>query len=122
MTQQNTSPVRANGGPRDYYTIFKVIDRSLLSTATRVCTFWPCKEGLPTVSQGDCVLLVNFTVKSKKHASYLYSGRTSAWCVWKTWGSQEQPARPVEFGEEEEKEMGSLKRWWLFQCGNSVLE
>lgn len=71
------------------------------------------------VSQGDCVLLVNFTVKSKNHAPYLYSGRTSAWCVW---GLQEQLARPVEFGEEEKKEMDSLKRWWLFRCGSSVPE
>lgn len=132
ITDKTKDPVRAKKGPRDYFTIFCIIDPSLPSSdSIRVEVFRPYKTTLPVPEVGDVVLLRSFAVKSKKHMPYLLSTDASAWCVWhykdsvedgkpawaqkarKATSKEEIKGPPVEFGEEERSRSRDLREWWL---------
>jgi hypothetical protein len=142
VTDFTKEPKRAKGGPRDYYTIFRVTDANMSSsTDVRVEVFRPWKAVLPAADIGDVVLLRAFVVKSKKRQPYLLSTDSSAWCVWRfaehnkatarggaTGKDGEQPvwARrmshtevreevkgpPVEYGMAEKEQARKLRDWW----------
>lgn len=142
-------PERAKGGPKDYYTIFRVTDPSMSGSANvRVEVFRPWKAVLPAADVGDVVLLRAFVVKSKKRQAYLLSTDTSAWCVWRfaeyskttaRGGSGtndgEKPARarrmshsevreevkgpPVEYGMAEKEQARKLRDWWVEAHGET---
>jgi len=140
VTDTAKQPTRASAGPRDYYTIFKVVDYSLASSsATRVEVYRPWKATLPVASVGDVILLRAFAIKSRKREPYLLSTDASAWCVWRyekpipddgpdangpvglreTGSSvgeaqEETKGPPVELGDEERERALQLRRWW--QC------
>ncbi|KAK3679858.1 hypothetical protein LTR78_000234 [Recurvomyces mirabilis] len=138
------APERAKGGPRDYYTIFRVMDTSLDSnTAVRVEVFRPWKAVLPVAEVGDVILLRSFTIKSRKRQPYLLSTDASAWCVWryaeghKEMGEDTRPVwahkhseshtgevreeikgPPVELGAEERRHADALRNWWMTAHAN----
>ena len=140
-------PGRAKGGPRDYYTIFKIMDPSIpTSSPVRVEVFRPWKAVLPAADVGDVVLLRGFVVKSKKRQPYLLSTDSSAWCVWRfaehneddnavidkaTEKSvrtrrmshidvrEEVKGPPVEYGFVEKEEARKLRDWWIETHGDS---
>lgn len=57
-----TKPIaRAKKGQKDWFLVMRVVDSSKPVGLT-VTLFRPSKEALPTVVQGDCVLLRNFRV------------------------------------------------------------
>jgi len=135
-----TDPVRAKSGPRDWFTVFSIVDPDLLNQSTsdlmtapskvhgvRVEIYRPWKASLPRCSVGDVVLLRGFSVKSRKHTPYLLSGDASAWVVWRYDGEtdedtdagrakrsslEEVRGPPVEFGEQERVLAGGLRAWW----------
>lgn len=135
-------PERAKGGPRDYYTIFRIAEPSTTSqSSVRVEVFRPWKAKLPVAEVGDVVLLRDFTVKSRQRQPYLLSTDTSAWCVWRHGSTQatqsfvDQPGwalqrssgassshssvreevkgPPVELGDDERKHAKVLRESWL---------
>ncbi|OQO15152.1 hypothetical protein B0A48_00534 [Cryoendolithus antarcticus] len=98
ITSSPTSPQRAKLGPRDYYTTFRISDRSLPSSSrgARVEVFRHWKAVLPTGEAGDVVLLRGFVVKGLKGGAVgLRASGEGAWCVWR-------------FGEMERLEEGDL--------------
>ncbi|PPJ50425.1 hypothetical protein CBER1_05569 [Cercospora berteroae] len=141
VADDTKAPERAKGGPRDYFTIFKVGDPSS-STPTKVSsirveTFRPWHATLPVAHKGDVILLRSFAVKSRKRQPYLLSTDASAWLVWRFGedsqrpGSAGSPKRstrrgslvgpgvreevkgpPVELGSEERQRARELREWW----------
>ncbi|KAK4565757.1 hypothetical protein LTR86_003606 [Recurvomyces mirabilis] len=138
------APERAKGGPRDYYTIFCVMDTSLDSnTAVRVEVFRPWKAVLPVAEIGDVILLRSFVIKSRKRQPYLLSTDASAWCVWRyaeghkemgedtrpVWAQRHSESHtgevreeikgpPVELGAEERRHADALRNWWMTAHSN----
>ncbi|KAK0286654.1 hypothetical protein LTR35_002015 [Friedmanniomyces endolithicus] len=139
VTDSTKAPERAKGGPRDYYTIMRIVDTSQPSNGSiRVEVFRPWKAVLPVADVGDVVLLRAFSVKSKKRRAYLLSTDASSWCVWRygdtklgddngskpVWARRSVDGRPdgmreeikgppVELGEEERRHAGVLREWWI---------
>lgn len=142
-------PVRAKGGPKDYYTIFRVTDTSMPSAkSVRVEVYRPWKAVLPVAEVGDVVLLRAFVVKSKKRQAYLLSTDASAWCVWRfaehsqaiargsagardgespAWARrmshgdvrEEVHGPPVEYGTAEKEQARKLRNWWIATHGEA---
>ncbi|KAH9822119.1 Telomeric single stranded DNA binding POT1/CDC13 [Teratosphaeria destructans] len=133
VTDFTSLPRRAQGGPRDYYTVFKISDSSLdLDGSVHVEVFRAWKAVLPVAEVGDVVLLRGFSVKSKKRQPYLLSAEVSAWCVWRyaelarlesqasvsskldgrPHVREEVHGPPVEFGEEERAIVMGLRQWF----------
>jgi hypothetical protein len=145
VADSTKEPGRAKGGPRDYYTIFKIIDETT-SSPVRVEVFRPWKAVLPAADVGDVILLRGFVVKSKKRQPYLLSTDSSAWCVWRfaehtdNDGNvvvkeaeksvrtrrmshidvrEEVKGPPVEYGFAEKEEARKLRDWWIENHGDS---
>ena len=138
VTDFTKEPVRAKGGPRDYYTIFRIADSSIPATSSvRVEVYRPWRATLPVAAVGDIVLLRAFVVKSRKRLPYLLSTDASGWCVWRyqdakageenakksAWTRkagvqvdgavrEEVKGPPVELGEEEREHAKRLRQWW----------
>jgi hypothetical protein len=141
VVDSTKDPIRAKGGPRDYYTVFKVMDPSIpTSSPVRVEVFRPWKAVLPAADVGDVVLLRGFVVKSRKRQPYLLSTDSSAWCVWRFAEHNDNEGRvaeneadksvrarrmshievreevkgpPVEYGSAEKDEAKKLRDWWI---------
>ncbi|KAK8173176.1 hypothetical protein IWX90DRAFT_511731 [Phyllosticta citrichinensis] len=84
-TRATKRPERATAGPKDYFTSFRIADKSLGTEATsvQVQVFRPWKAALPECDVGDAVLLRNFVPKSRKGKVGLISAAESAWCVFR---------------------------------------
>ncbi|KAL1297778.1 hypothetical protein AAFC00_006315 [Neodothiora populina] len=99
-TGVSSEAIRADKGPRDFFTVLQLTDPSLherkqavydneesstdaTKTEMRAEVFRPWKASLPTTEEGDVVLLRNFVVKSFERRSYLLSSEASSWCVWR---------------------------------------
>lgn len=149
VTDFTKEPERAKGGPRDYYTIFRVTDPNMpASTDVRVEVYRPWKAVLPAADVGDVVLLRAFVVKSKKRQAYLFSTDTSSWCVWRfaehskttarrgagtgedgqpVWARrmshievrEEVKGPPVEYGVAEKEQARKLREWWVETHGET---
>ncbi|KAK5116193.1 hypothetical protein LTR62_008519 [Meristemomyces frigidus] len=139
VADHTSVPKRAEGGPRDFYTTFQIVDVSSgKAEAVRVEVYRPWKAVLPVAKVGDVVLLRSFTIKSRKRQAYLLSTDASAWCAWRYSqeargnGDDERYVRaqkakgdavqdvheevkgpPVELGMEERRHAKALREWWL---------
>ncbi|KAM0698940.1 hypothetical protein Q7P36_000984 [Cladosporium allicinum] len=147
VADSTKEPGRAKGGPRDYYTIFKIMDPSMpASSPVRVEVFRPWKAVLPAADVGDVILLRGFVVKSRKRQPYLLSTDSSAWCVWRFAEHTDESGNvvvreveksvrsrrmshidvreevkgpPVEYGFAEKEEARKLRDWWIDNHGDS---
>jgi len=147
VADSTKEPGRAERGPRDYYTILKIMDPSIPTTSpVRVEVFRPWKAVLPAADVGDVVLLRGFVVKSRKRQPYLLSTDSSAWCVWRFAEYNDNEGRvadpeaeksvrarrmshidvreevkgpPVEYGFAEKEEARKLRDWWIEVHGDS---
>ncbi|PWY86438.1 hypothetical protein BO94DRAFT_517539 [Aspergillus sclerotioniger CBS 115572] len=105
--------IRATSGKKDYILTFGLTDPSLAGTILYAQIFRPYKTALPSLEEGDAILLRNFTVKSFKHSMTLASVNTSAWAVF----TASQPdahidGPPVEYGPEEQSYATDLRQWY----------
>ncbi|KAK5747196.1 hypothetical protein LTR17_000331 [Elasticomyces elasticus] len=128
VTDSTKAPDRAKGGPRDYFTIFRVADLTQAENDNvRVEVFRPWKATLPVANVGDVVLLRAFSVKSRKREAYLLSTDASAWPVWarksldgRADGMHEEiKGPPVELGDEERRHASVLREWWVSRQSTS---
>ncbi|PWY79638.1 hypothetical protein BO70DRAFT_380236 [Aspergillus heteromorphus CBS 117.55] len=106
-------PVRAPSGKKDYILTFGVTDPSLAGTILYTQIFRPYKSALPSLEEGDAILLRNFQVKSFNHSMTLASVDTSAWAVFsatKTAAQVDGP--PVEYGAEEQTYATDMRQWY----------
>lgn len=145
VTASTKDPMLAKGGPRDYYTIFRVTDTSISSGAdVRVEVFRPWKATLPVADVGDVILLRAFAVKSRNRQAYCLSTDASAWCVWRyqdslaveekdkpVWARrrvsadgktihEEVKGPPVEIDDDERAHAAQLREWWLSLSGDGT--
>ncbi|KAF1981373.1 hypothetical protein K402DRAFT_398563 [Aulographum hederae CBS 113979] len=83
VIRSSKAPERAKSGPRDWYTLFSITDKSIFPARVQVQVFRPWKSALPEAEKGDVVLLRGFSVFSRKGKIGLQSGEASAWAVWR---------------------------------------
>jgi hypothetical protein len=108
------SPVsRATTGKKDFTLSLQVTDPSMAGTIVHAQIFRPYKSALPSVKEGDAILLRNFQVKSFNHSMMLVSVDTSAWAVFHNASKEAQIAGPpVEYGDEETAYATDLRQWY----------
>ncbi|KAH7061019.1 hypothetical protein BKA63DRAFT_527673 [Paraphoma chrysanthemicola] len=97
--------------PRSPSPTFYISDWSL-EHSTPVEIQPPFRGSLPSVHDGDGILLRNFVVRSAHHQLYLLSCDVSAWCIFTDSDSECSSGPPVEFGDVERTEIASMRRWW----------
>ncbi|RHZ69576.1 hypothetical protein CDV55_104162 [Aspergillus turcosus] len=104
---------RATSGKKDYNLTLHVTDPSMAGTIIQAQIFRPYKSALPSVEEGDAILLRNFQVKSFNHSMMLVSVDTSAWAVFHNSSKEAQVAGPpVEYGDEENAYATDLRQWY----------
>ncbi|KAE8328925.1 hypothetical protein BDV39DRAFT_59413 [Aspergillus sergii] len=104
---------RAASGKKDFILILQLTDQSMAGTTLYAQIFRPSKVALPSVEEGNVVLLRNFRVKSFNRSIMLISLDTSAWAVFK--GLDDKALThdpPVEYGSEEEACATDLRQWY----------
>ncbi|EAW24300.1 uncharacterized protein NFIA_038740 [Aspergillus fischeri NRRL 181] len=108
------SPIsRATTGKKDFTLSLLVTDPSMAGTIVHAQIFRPYKSALPSVKEGDAILLRNFQVKSFNHSMMLVSVDTSAWAVFHNASKEAQIAGPpVEHGDEETAYAADLRQWY----------
>lgn len=109
-----TSPIiRSASGNKDYSLTLYLTDPSMVGTTITAQIFRPHLEAIPSVSEGDIVLLRNFKVKSFNHYMMLVSADTSAWAVFKPSQDETQmTGPPIEYDEEERTHVSYLRDWY----------
>lgn len=129
VTSLPTQPVRAKGGPREYFMSFRVTDPSVApAKVVEVQLYRPHKDSLPVVSPGDVVLLQRFQVRAISGRGWgLRTGAESAWAVWegddgKERGGEAPQIRgpPVEDWEGYVGYVGTLREWFGLVMGDGV--
>ncbi|KAH2988850.1 hypothetical protein KXW58_005481 [Aspergillus fumigatus] len=110
----DASPIsRATTGKKDFTLSLLVTDPSMAGTIVHVEIFRPYKSALPSVKEGDAILLRNFQVKSFNRSMMLVSVDTSAWAVFHNASKEAQIAGPpVEHGDEETAYATDLRQWY----------
>ncbi|GFG16689.1 dynein heavy chain-like protein PF11_0240 [Aspergillus udagawae] len=108
------SPIsRATTGKKDFTLTLQVTDPSMAGTIVHAQIFRPYKFALPSVKEGDAILLRNFQVKSFNHSMMLVSADTSAWAVFNNASKEAQAAGPpIEYGDEESAYATDLRQWY----------
>lgn len=107
-------PTKARSGPKDFIMTLQLTDQSMAGTSVFAQIIRPYKPALPSLQEGDAILLRNFRVKSLDHSIILVSDSTSAWAVFSP--SSEDPeiaGPPVEYGAEEKTFTTDLRQWYL---------
>ncbi|RAH85061.1 hypothetical protein BO86DRAFT_376656 [Aspergillus japonicus CBS 114.51] len=109
--------IRATSGKKDYILTLGLTDPSLAGTMLFAQIFRPHKTALPSVTEGDAVLLRDFQVKSFNHAMMLASVETSAWAVFTAADAAadadaQVSGPPVEYGPEEATHATDLRQWY----------
>jgi hypothetical protein len=105
---------KAASGKKDFILTLQLTDPSMAGTALYAQILRPYKSALPSLQEGDAVLLRNFRVKSFGHSVVLVSDSTSAWAVYSA--SSEEPdvtGPPIEVGGEEKTFATDLRQWYL---------
>ncbi|KAJ5182967.1 hypothetical protein N7492_000583 [Penicillium capsulatum] len=108
------SPIaRATSGPKDYYVTIQLTDPSMAGTLLQAQIFRKYKSALPSLSEGDAVLLRDFKVRSYDHSIILVSVDSSSWAVFDGASPDAQVnGPPVEYGPQERAYSSGLRRWY----------
>lgn len=104
--------IRASSGRKDYMLTLQLTDPSMAGTTHFAQIFRPFKAALPSVSEGDAVLLRNFKVKSFNRSMMLLSASTSAWAVFNGQNKTLVEGPPVEYGKEEQTYATDMRQWY----------
>ncbi|KAI9933263.1 hypothetical protein MW887_007736 [Aspergillus wentii] len=111
---ETSSIIQASSGNKDYVLTVQLTDPSLAGTMVTVQILRPYRTVLPSLTEGDAILLRNFKVKSFNHSMMLVSDDTSAWAVFDGSGDEARlTGPPVEYGSEELAYATDLRQWYL---------
>lgn len=98
---------------RDYFMTIQLTDPSMAGTTLQAQIFRRTKSALPSLAEGNAVLLRDFKVRSYDHSIVLVSVESSSWAVFD--GSAPEAhmsGPPVEYGSEERAYASGLRRWY----------
>ncbi|KAK1144349.1 hypothetical protein N8T08_005501 [Aspergillus melleus] len=104
--------IRASSGKKDYILTLQLTDPSMAGTTHFAQILRPFKAALPSVSEGDAILLRNFKVKSFNRSMMLVSTSTSAWAVFDGQNQTQVEGPPVEYGKEEQTYATDMRQWY----------
>ncbi|KAL4913138.1 hypothetical protein BDW62DRAFT_170320 [Aspergillus aurantiobrunneus] len=114
IASEVTPPIKAVSGKKDFILTLQLTDPSMAGTTVYAQILRPYNPALPTLQEGDAILLRNFRVESFDHSVILVSDDTSAWAVFSA--SSEDPeiaGPPVEYGAEERTFATDLRQWYV---------
>lgn len=113
IVHEASEVIRADSGKGDYFLTVQLTDPSMAGTLLPAQIFRRHREALPSVAEGDAILLRDFKVKSFDHSMILVSVDTSAWAVFNESDNVAQmTGPPVEYGAEERSYSSALQRWY----------
>ncbi|KAJ5602504.1 hypothetical protein N7537_005460 [Penicillium hordei] len=108
------SPIsRAKSGSKDWFVTIQLTDPSMAGTTLRAQIFRRHKASMPSLTEGNAILLRDFKVRSLDHAVMLVSVDSSAWAVFDGSGPDaETNGPPVEYDTQERAYASGLRRWY----------
>ncbi|KAJ6110407.1 hypothetical protein N7486_002642 [Penicillium sp. IBT 16267x] len=108
------SPIaKAVSAPKDYFLTVQLTDPSMAGTVLQAQIFRTHKSAMPTLVEGNAVLLRNFKVRSFDHSIMLVSVESSSWAVFDGSGPEAQVnGPPVEYSSEERAYASGLRKWY----------
>ncbi|KAJ5197488.1 hypothetical protein N7449_007967 [Penicillium cf. viridicatum] len=108
------SPItRAKSGPKDWFVTVQLTDPSMAGTTLRAQIFRRHKASMPSLAEGNAILLRDFKVRSLDHTVMLVSVDSSAWAVFDGSGPDaETNGPPVEYDAQERAYASGLRRWY----------
>ncbi|KAJ5723642.1 hypothetical protein N7488_001677 [Penicillium malachiteum] len=108
------SPIaKSASGSKDYFMTIQLTDPSMAGTVLQAQIFRRYKSAMPTLAEGNAVLLRDFKVRSYDHSMMLVSGESSSWAVFDGSGPDAQvDGPPVEYGSEERAYASGLRKWY----------
>lgn len=116
------SPVaKATSGSKDYFMTIYLTDPSMAGTVLQARIFRRYKSAIPSIAEGQAILLRDFKVQSQNHSMILVSVESSSWAVFD--GSSpdaKMTGPPVEYGSEELTFASGLRRWYS-EAGASLV-
>jgi hypothetical protein len=109
------SPVaKATSGSKDYFMTIYLTDPSMAGTMLEAQIFRRYKSAMPSVTEGQAILLRDFKVQTRNHSMTLVSIDSSSWAVFDGSGPEaKMTGPPVEYGSEERAFASGLRRWYL---------
>ncbi|KAL4903432.1 hypothetical protein BDW74DRAFT_40409 [Aspergillus multicolor] len=115
IASEANPPTKAGSGSKDFVLTFQITDPSMAGATFYAQILRPHKSVLPTLHEGDAILLRNFRVKSYDHSIILVSDSTSAWAVFSSTNEDDDAdisGPPVEYGAEEKEFAAEIRRWY----------
>ncbi|OQE82239.1 hypothetical protein PENNAL_c0037G07156 [Penicillium nalgiovense] len=111
---QEASPItRAKSGSKDWFMTIQLTDPSMAGTTLRAQIFRRYKASMPSLAEGNAILLRDFKVRSLDHTVMLVSVDSSAWAVFDGSGPDaETSGPPVEYDSQERAYASGLRRWY----------
>ncbi|CAI7652105.1 unnamed protein product [Penicillium glandicola] len=108
------SPItRAKSGSKDWFVTIQLTDPSMAGTTLRAQIFRRYKASMPSLAEGNAILLRDFKVRSLDHTVMLVSVDSSAWAVFDGSGPDaETNGPPVEYDSQERAYASGLRRWY----------
>ncbi|CAI7590819.1 unnamed protein product [Penicillium viridicatum] len=108
------SPItRAKSGSKDWFVTIQLTDPSMAGTTLRAQIFRRHKASMPSLAEGNAILLRDFKVRSLDHTVMLVSVDSSAWAVFDGSGPDaETNGPPVEYDAQERAYASGLRRWY----------
>ncbi|KAJ5665233.1 uncharacterized protein N7477_007681 [Penicillium maclennaniae] len=116
-----TPIVKSSSGPRDYFLTVQLTDPSMAGTTLQAQIFRRTKSAMPSLAEGNAILLRDFKVRSHDHSIMLVSVESSSWAVFD--GSSLEAhvsGPPVEYGSQERAYASGLRRWYT-EVGASLV-
>jgi hypothetical protein len=108
------SPVaKGTSGSRDYFITIFLTDPSMAGATLEAQIFRRYKSAMPSVVEGQAILLRDFKVQTHNHSMILVSVDSSSWAVFDGSGPDaKMTGPPVEYGSEERAFASGLRRWY----------
>ncbi|OQE24857.1 hypothetical protein PENFLA_c009G09753 [Penicillium flavigenum] len=121
---QEASPItRAKSGLKDWFMTIQLTDPSMAGTTLRAQIFRRYKASMPSLVEGNAILLRDFKVRSLDHTVMLVSVDSSAWAVFDGSGPDaETSGPPVEYDSQERAYASGLRRWYDEVGSDSVAD
>ncbi|CAI7612159.1 unnamed protein product [Penicillium discolor] len=110
----DASPItRAKSGSKDWFVTIQLTDPSMAGTTLLAQIFRRHKASMPSLTEGNAILLRDFKVRSLDHTVMLVSVDSSAWAVFDGSGPDaETNGPPVEYDAQERAYASGLRRWY----------